>query len=108
GHALPRAGITDDDRGLAVRHAQREPVQHRAAVERLAQVLKLDHRKSTRAQKASSTSSSTAEYTTARVVLRPTPSAPPRVESPTMQPTSAIVKPKLELFSRPNQTSLNR
>ncbi len=49
-----------------------------------------------------------AEYTTVRVVLRPTPSAPPRVDSPTTQPTSVIVNPKLALFSSPNQMSLNR
>src|SRR5256885_10790957 len=108
GHALPRAGIADDDRRLAVLDAQRESLEHGAAVERLAQVLKLDHRSSTRAQKASSTSSSTAEYTTARVVLLPTPSAPPRVESPTTHPTRVMVHPNVALLKRPNQVSFNR
>src|SRR5258705_6989671 len=41
-------------------------------------VLKLDHSRTT-AQNASSTRMRIAEYTTERVVLRPTPSAPPLV-----------------------------
>src|SRR5207302_10147706 len=102
------ARIAEDDRGPAAPHAQREPLDHRATAERLAQSLELNHRNSTSAQKASSTSSSTAEYTTARVVLRPTPSAPPRVESPTTQPTSVMVHPKVALLKRPNQVSLKR
>src|SRR5207247_441623 len=82
-HALPRSRIAHDHEGLAVLHLQCEPRQHLLPVECLVQVLKLDHRSKTMAQKASSTSSSTAEYTTACIVLRPTPSAPPRVPSPT-------------------------
>src|SRR6266487_1653401 len=80
--ALPRARVADDHHRLAVLHVERDPREHRLAVEGLVQVGELNHRSSTSAQNASSTSSSTAEYTTAWVVLRPTPSAPPRVPSP--------------------------
>src|SRR3972149_3990751 len=107
-HTLAGARVADDHHGLAVLHVERESVEHPLAVERLVHVLEPDHRSSTRAQKASSTSSSTAEYTTARVVLRPTPSAPPRVPSPAMQPTSVMVNPNVALLNSPNQPSLNR
>src|SRR5206468_3149256 len=105
-HTLARAGVADDDHGLRVANLELEPSQHLLAIERLVQVLEFDHNRTT-AQNASSTRMKIAEYTTVRVVLRPTPSAPPRVDSPTVQPTSAIVQPKLALFSRPNHTSLN-
>src|SRR5690242_9006289 len=106
--ALPGPRVTDDHHRLRVGHEQREAHEHRLRAEGLVQVLELDHRSSTRAQNASSTRSKTAEYTTALVVLAPTPSAPPRVLSPTMQPTSVIVKPKVALLNNPNQVSLKR
>ena len=107
GDALPGAGVPDDHHGLAVPYLEREAGEHLFVAERLAEVLKLDHRSSVAAQKASSMRISTAAYTWACVVLRPTPSAPPCVPSPTMHATIVIANPKLALLSRPNQVSLN-
>src|SRR6266704_868817 len=108
GNALARPRVADDHHGFAVPHVEREPGEHLFPVERLVQVVEPDHRSSTSAQNASSRSSSTAEYTTERIVLLPTPSAPPRVPSPTTHPTSVMVAPKLALLKSPNQVSLKR
>ena len=103
--ALARPRIPDEHQGLAVAHREREPGEDLLRAERFVDILELDH-SSTTAQKASSMRMSTAEYTTARMALCPTPSAPPRVPRPTRHPTRAIVNPNVALLNSPNQRSL--
>ncbi len=118
--ALPGPRAPDDDGVLAARHLQVHAGEHLVGAEGFRQPLELDHESgkdglsvlasrphsSTSAQNASSTRMASQPSTTARVVERPTPSAPPWASSPHTQPISATAAPKLALLSRPNQMSL--
>ena len=83
--ALARPRTTHQHRRAAVGHVHRDATQHLALAEPLVQVLDPDH-SSTSAQNASSTRIAMHPSATARVVSRPTPSAPPRGAQP---PTAA-------------------
>src|SRR2546426_12837698 len=61
GHALAGARVPDDDHRLLVRHRERDAGEYELRAEALLEILELDHRSSTSAQNASSTSNSTAE-----------------------------------------------
>src|SRR5437879_3416339 len=102
--ALARPRIPDEHQRLAVAHREREPGEDLLRAERFVDILELDH-SSTTAQKASSMRMSTAEYTTARMALCPTPSAPPRVPRPTRHPTRAIVNPNVALLNKIGRAS---
>ncbi len=88
GHYLEQHGLADAGRpkyhgGGAVRHLKVDPVQHDVAPEPLADILNPYHvLKKMSATTKSTSRMSTAESTTALVVARPTPCAPPWTLNP--------------------------
>src|SRR5882762_2923029 len=56
----------------------------------------------------STTTTRKMDMTTARVVDRPTCSAPPPVDNPSRQPTAVMVMPNITLFASPVVTSYKR
>src|SRR4029079_5123115 len=106
GAALAAPRSAHDHRVHAGGDLEREAGEHDLRAERFVDVLEPDQSR-TSAQKASSTRIDWHPRTTARVVERPTPSAPPRLARPSRQPIRATAVPKLALLTSPNQMSLN-
>src|SRR5690606_21183151 len=80
-HALARTGTSQQHRGAGVGNIEAHAAEHDAIAKALDDIVEADH-SSTTAQNASSTRIAMQPSATARVVSRPTPSAPPWVASP--------------------------
>src|SRR5664279_6095715 len=111
--ALPDPRLPDEDERLAPRDGQVEPGEHGFRPEALRDLRELHGRRrvpggaqnSTFVRKKSAMRMEREPMTTAFVVERPTPSAPPFVSYPHWQPTSERRKPNAAALMRPEVMS---
>src|SRR5271165_1138373 len=127
--ALAGARTAEDDHGFAALHIEVNAVEDLAATVGDAEIAQRDHRaigrglawveilassvaphapprkKNSAVKTRSTRTTMKIEITTARVVERPTCSAPPPVDRPSRQPTAVMVMPNIKALTRPVITS---